>query len=153
MKSLLTATLAAASLGVPPAELDAFSEVYGCQGARGARNYKSLLAKVRSNAEVRARIGALADTLQLDKLGPHAHDRLLFCGRYSAKVGTDLDESLRAAAAGLAAAHRTRQACAAAPGGKMPFTVTNGIFGDGARDEERTRVAQLPPWLLLTPIL
>jgi ribosomal protein S18 acetylase RimI-like enzyme len=120
----------AAQLKVPDAELAAFAEVFACQGARGAKNYRTLLQKVRSNHEVLACIDAMAAEGKLPALDDKMRDRLVFCGRYSAKAGTALDQALDQAAAGTAAALATREACAALPGGKLPFTVRQAKFGD-----------------------
>ena len=122
------AEAAAARLGVPAERFAAFAEVFACQGARGAKNYDSLLSKVRSNAEVEAALSDLASELSFTADLSKHHDRLLFCGRYSAKVGTPLDEALRAAALGLKAADATAQAM----GGprKLKFAVRHASFGD-----------------------
>ena len=118
------------SLKVPPEQRAAFAEVYECQGSRGAKNYKTLLAKVRSDAEVRAAIDAkAASLLPADALAEGlALDRLIFCGRYSAKAGTPLDDALAAAAAGVVEARKTMQAI----GGRkqLAFSVAPGKFGD-----------------------
>ena len=118
----------ARSLKVRPDDLKAFTEVYECQGERGARNYKELLKKVRSHAEVIAHIQA---TRQPDEpLSDHALDRLVFCGRYSSKAGTSLEDAIKSANAGIAQALLTRTACERAVGGKLPFAVRHGTFGD-----------------------
>jgi len=122
----------AAKLAVPPEDLASFEEVYKCQGSRASK-YKQLLAKVRSSSEVTSRIAELAESLlPSDKLSASAKDRLVFCGRYSAKASTPLDEALTAAAQGVLAAAEVMQACAAAlgEGSKLPFAVALGTFGD-----------------------
>lgn len=133
----MAALALATQLKVPVERRAAFVEVFEAQGARGAKNYEALLSKVRSHAEVTARIDVLAHEL-LPSDDEKARDRLVFCGRYSAKVGTPLDDALRAAAAGLAAAAATK---AAAPHGKLPFAVTRGKFGD---EHARCRGAAFP---------
>ena len=115
----------AASLSVPPDMMDGFAEVYACQGARGAKNYKALLQKVRSNSEVLKAIEAMAS--ELPPLDDKAKERLVFCGRYAAKAGTPLDQSLRNAAADVAAAAATKAACTE---GKIQFAVKAAKFGD-----------------------
>ena len=125
------ADAAAEKFKVPPQLRQAFAEVYACQGQR-AKQWQSMLAKVRSDIEVTTRIAELAEALlpaaQLNN--PNARDRLVFCGRYSAKVATPLDTSLKIAAMGLAEAQATAAACSTALGGKLPFTVAQGRFGD-----------------------
>ena len=107
----------ARTLKVRPDDLEAFAEVYACQGERGARSYKELLKKVRSHAEVIAHIQARAQPQE--PLGEHALDRLVFCGRYSAKARTSLDDAITSAEAGIAQALLTRTACERAVGGKL----------------------------------
>lgn len=121
-----------------PEDLASFEEIYACQGQRGASKYKQLLSKVRSNAQVTARIAELADSLKLPPellTAASTRDRLVFCGRYSAKAGTPLDEALAAAAQGIQEAAQVKQTCATAgvsgeSGGKLPFAVLAGTFGD-----------------------
>ena len=121
---------AAEKLKVPPERRPAFDEVYACQGQR-AKNWHSMLAKVRSNVEVMSRIAELADALlPASELDQNTRDRLIFCGRYSAKAGTPLDEALTAAANGVMEAQASKAACSALAGGKLLFTVAQGRFAD-----------------------
>eukprot|EP00966_Prymnesium_polylepis_P041110 953993-Prymnesium_polylepis.1 len=118
----------AAKLGVPPDRLPAFAEVYAAQGERGARNWEALLRKVRSAVEVEARIGQRPELLAKatdERTLARARERLIFCGRYSAKAGTPLDDALTAAAQGLSDAAEL-----AAAGGKLPMVVGAGTFAD-----------------------
>ena len=61
---------AASKYKVPADRLAAFAEVYAAQGERGAARWEDLLRKVRSTAEVEARIEQLPDLLasQADRL-------------------------------------------------------------------------------------
>ncbi|CAK0838563.1 unnamed protein product [Prorocentrum cordatum] len=122
----------ATKLRVPPERLEAFLEVYESQGERGSHRWEELLAKVRSGAEVRERIAQRPELLGAyagagERALARAMGRLVFCGRYSAKAGTDLDDALDAASAGLAAAAATAEQH---PGGKVPMLLCHGVFGD-----------------------
>ena len=125
----------AARLGVPPERFAAFAEVFAAVGRRGAADWEGLLAKVRSAAEVEARIdargAALFDGCQCgggDDARARARwrERLVFCGRYSAKVGTPLDAALDAAADGC------RAAAASGGGDRAPLALAlaRARFGD-----------------------
>ena len=123
------ADAAAAKFEVPTTMRAAFAEVYACQGQRGAKGWQSMLAKVRSSVEVTARILELGESLlPADLLNDHVEKRLVFCGRYSAKVGTPLDDALTSAAKGVLEALATKAALNA--GMKIPFSVAKGVFGD-----------------------
>ena len=99
-----------------------FAEVFESLGERGAKKYEDYLKKVRSNAQVNARIAELA----LEAEGA-VYDRLLFCGRYSAKAGTPLDDALRSASASVAEAANVR---AALGGRKLAIQITASRWGD-----------------------
>lgn len=120
-------------LQVPKAKLAAFAEVYEAQGERGARRWEEFLRKVRSSAEVESRLEERPELLAPFE-GKDAHilerakQRLIFCGRYSAKVGTSLDEALESAASGLSAAAET--AAKVGGTGRLRMTVAAGRFGD-----------------------
>ncbi|CAE8634516.1 unnamed protein product [Polarella glacialis] len=131
------ATALAAQLRVPAEKLSAFAEVYEALGARGAERWEELLRKVRSTAEVEQRIVQRPDLLQGGafekartdemKMLSNAKDRLVFCGRYSAKVGTALDAALDSASAGLKAAAET---AAKLGGGELKVVLAHASFGD-----------------------
>ena len=107
-------------LSVPPERRAAFAEVVDAVGELGAKNWHAYLSKVRSYSEVASRI----DELGLAKgASPSARERLIFCGRYSAKVGTPLDDALHAAADGIAAALRRGN-------GKIEIAVKRGRFSN-----------------------
>jgi len=122
---------------LPGELLLALAEVYAAQGAGSARRlarHPSALAKVRSLAEVARRIeerpellAALGKDASAQALA-RARERLLFCGRYSAKEGTALDAALDEAARGLQVAAET--AAQVGGPGKLPMVVRNGVFGD-----------------------
>ena len=119
----------AQKLGVPPDRLAAFAEVYAALGRRGAQSWQSLLDKVRSSAEVEAAIAARSDELFADAPDERARakwfERLVFCGRYSAKVGTPLDAALNAGAAQLRAAVASRATL-----GEVKMAIAPATFGD-----------------------
>jgi hypothetical protein len=129
----------AETLLVPPEKLPAFAEVFAAKGERGAQQWESLLLKVRSASEVEARIDELPELLaalaQDERMLLRARERLVFCGRYSSKAGTPLDEALRTAAAGLVAAAELSAKC------KVQMVVSAGIFGD---EHERCRAEAFP---------
>ena len=123
---------AAAKLRVPSDRLPGFAEVYAAQGERNAKHWERYLAKVRSHAEVAARLEELGVAAAT---GSKAHERLIFCGRYSAKAGTPLDQAISAAVAGLDAAVRTAAAIQEKKAGdetlgRLRFRVVAGRFGD-----------------------
>jgi len=122
----------AAELGVPADKMPAFMEVYEAQGDRGARRWEDFLKKVRSSAEVRQRIAERPELLsgfagQDAKMMNHAMERLIFCGRYSAKVGTPLDTALDTAVKGLTASLET---AAKLGSEKMKMVLGYGTWGD-----------------------
>ena len=126
----------AARLGVPPERFAAFAEVFAAVGRRGAADWEGLLAKVRSAAEVEARIDARGAEL-FDGCGggddararARWRERLVFCGRYSAKVGTPLDAALDAAADSLRAA-AARAAAGGSGGAPLALALARARFGD-----------------------
>mmetsp|Transcript_424 Transcript_424/g.784 ORF Transcript_424/g.784 Transcript_424/m.784 type:complete len:269 (+) Transcript_424:30-836(+) len=120
------AAAAATSLGVPTEKLAAFTEVYEAQGPRGARRWKEFLSKVRSAAEVEQRIAERPELLagHPPETLARAKERLIFCGRYSAKVQTPLDSALDDAVAGISRARETLAV------GKLRMIVAFGTFGD-----------------------
>jgi len=129
----MAAAKCAEKLKVPPERLAAFTEVYEAQGERGAPRWEDFLRKVRSSAEVEARIAQRPELLapfegQDAHVAERARQRLIFCGRYSAKVGTPLDKALEVAAAGLAAAAVT--AAKAGGPGQLRMALRQGVFGD-----------------------
>lgn len=127
------ATRLAEELKVPQERFAAFAEVFEAQGDRGARRWDEFLGKVRSSVEVEQRITERPELLaelkeKLDERSlEHARQRLIFCGRYSQKVKTPLDQALDFAVAGISAAVETR---ARLGGSKMRMIVAPGRFGD-----------------------
>jgi len=123
----------AEALKVPQELQLAFFELYETQGEANARRWKSKkLDRVRSAAEVNQCIDALPDLLDFipeddERSRAHACDRLLFCGRYSAKEGTPLDDALEAASQGLRLAAETSRIVGA---GKLGAVIRKGTFGD-----------------------
>ena len=122
------------TLGLSGLDREAFAEVYQALGARGAKSAAQYLAKVRSNAEVNARIAELNRPAE----GSSAHERLLFCGRYSAKAGTGLDDALHAAADGLARAEDLRARLGSR---KLRLVISAGQWGD---EHKAARAAAFP---------
>ena len=116
-------------LRVPAARRPAFLEIVAAQGERGAKHWEAYLSKVRSHTEVAARIDELADSLGIEK-DSRAWEKLVFCGRYSAKAGTALDDALQSAADGIRRAASTSAGAQAALGGPIRFKVVAGRFGD-----------------------
>ena len=122
-------------LKVPAADRIGFSEVYEALGEAGAKSWDKHLRKVRSNAEVEARIMVLAPE-HANHPG-RCHDRLLFCGRYSAKVGTPLDEALKTALSGFVEAAALQKTL----GRPLHLKIRKATFGD---EHAAARAAAFP---------
>jgi len=119
----------AADFGVPPEKLPAFREVCEATGNRGASHWEELLGKVRSTFEVEQRISGRPELLSAvdgsdERTVGRAKEQLKYWGRYSAKVGTTLDEALDLAAEGIA----TGLSIAAA--GKLRLRISMAIADD-----------------------
>eukprot|EP00933_Yihiella_yeosuensis_P076255 TRINITY_DN85939_c0_g1_i1.p1 TRINITY_DN85939_c0_g1~~TRINITY_DN85939_c0_g1_i1.p1 ORF type:complete len:273 (+),score=41.76 TRINITY_DN85939_c0_g1_i1:88-906(+) len=121
----------ASKLGIPATKLAAFKEVYEAQGPHNARRWEEYLKKVRSSSEVEHRISERPELLSSLRLNENqlvkAKERLIFCGRYSAKVGTALDPALDDAVAGIQSALQT---ASVVEGGKIAFAVIHARCGD-----------------------
>lgn len=119
-------------LKVPEELRLAFFELYNAQGEASARSWKSKrLERVRSTAEVAQRIEERPELLDFlpegDEQARHnARERLMFCGRYSAKEGVPLDPALDQASKDMRAAVALRAEGAA----RLNLFVKKGIFGD-----------------------
>lgn len=128
------AEAAADKVGLTGVARDSFMEVYAALGPRGAKSYEQYLAKVRSKAEVVAKITELG----LPTSGNEC-DRLVFCGRYAAKAGTPLEEALETAMAGISAAAELKAALGES--NQLSFALSAGRWGE---EHKAARAAAFP---------
>lgn len=136
--SVEMATRLAAETNLPKDLIPALAEVCESQGLVNAKRLArspALLSKVRSVSEVKQRIQdrpELLHTLRENNASEweleKACERMIFCGRYSAKVGTSLDEALETAAKEFAEAAEVTLTL----GGRsqLAMTVAAAVFGD-----------------------